>query len=184
MPIANREAFVYCWTDLENNMLYVGYRKGSEEDGYISSSKSFNAAYEKNPSAFSRSIIAHGSKEDMIALESAILRSVNAARSKDFYNLNNNDKTFACFGHTEETKKKMSKTWKSRKSWNIDQKKASESWKGSKHSAETRKKMSEAQQRHSESRKTRMENSNPMKNPDSIAKMLETRRRNKEMKDG
>lgn len=33
------EAFVYCWTDHKNNMLYVGSHKGTPDDRYVCSSK-------------------------------------------------------------------------------------------------------------------------------------------------
>lgn len=33
------ESFVYCWTDHKRSKLYIGYHKGSPDDGYVCSSK-------------------------------------------------------------------------------------------------------------------------------------------------
>ena len=43
------EAFVYVWTNIENNMIYIGKHKGAQDDGYISSGKYFLAQYNQNP---------------------------------------------------------------------------------------------------------------------------------------
>jgi hypothetical protein len=103
------EAFVYCWTDNITNMLYVGYHKGAVDDGYVSSSKYFNLAYNKNPASFTRSIIASGNYSDIRVLETKILKSLNAARDKQFYNRRNGNDggDFYCKGHIPETIEKM-----------------------------------------------------------------------------
>jgi len=86
------EAFVYCWTDNYHNKLYVGWHKGSPDDGYVSSNKELLSEYNNRPGDFTRQVIATGSAEDMYALETAILCSVNASNSEDFYNNSNNFK--------------------------------------------------------------------------------------------
>lgn len=83
------EAFVYCWTDHKTLKLYVGYHKGYVDDGYISSSKMLNKLYKERPHDFTRQIVAHGTAKDMVVLESKILKSVNAAKNDDYYNMNN-----------------------------------------------------------------------------------------------
>ena len=83
------EAFVYCWTNHSTEQLYIGYHKGSPEDGYVCSSKSMLEDYIKDRSVFSRQIIATGTKEDCIALEKAILMSVDAKHNDAFYNKHN-----------------------------------------------------------------------------------------------
>ena len=106
------ESFVYCWTDVKRNMLYVGKHKGSVDDGYICSSKYLLSEYKSRPSDFTRSIIAFGSDSDMISLETTILKSENARCSKDYYNMHNNNGpgAFTTKGHSEKTKKKISES--------------------------------------------------------------------------
>ena len=86
----NNEAFVYCWKDKLTNKLYIGYHKGDQNDGYVCSSKVMLVEYNKRPQDFIRSIIATGSKKDMIELETIILQVWNAASNSEFYNLHNN----------------------------------------------------------------------------------------------
>lgn len=112
------EAFLYCWTDSLTNKLYIGKHKGKIDDGYISSSKYFMEEYRKRPENFSRQIIALGTHNDIICLETSILKSENAARSEFYYNMHNNNgkgsKFFSTY-HTEETKKKLSEKCKGMK---------------------------------------------------------------------
>jgi len=85
------EAFVYCWTDKKNNMLYVGSHKGSADDGYVCSSKYMLKEYNKRPSDFSRQIIAEGNLSDIRKLEAKILQAANARLDESFYNKHDND---------------------------------------------------------------------------------------------
>lgn len=102
------DSFVYCWTDHKNKKLYVGVHKGSLTDGYICSSKNMKEQYNSRPEDFTRQIVAEGNYQDMVVLEAAILRSVNAKLNENFYNAHNGDGKFYNKGHTEETKKKLS----------------------------------------------------------------------------
>lgn len=95
-------------------MLYIGYHKGTIDDGYICSSKYMLEQYNERPEDFSRVIIAQGTKVDMHALEVAILESVNAKDNKDFYNRSNSYNNFVFISHSDESKQKMSKTRKRR----------------------------------------------------------------------
>jgi len=102
------EAFVYCWTDHKNNMLYVGSHKGTPVDGYVCSSKYMLEQYKVRPQDFTRQIIAEGLFSDIRKLESVILKSVNARTNESFYNQSNNDANFTLKFHTEKTKKAIS----------------------------------------------------------------------------
>jgi hypothetical protein len=108
----NCESFVYCWTDTKRNMLYVGKHKGDINDGYICSSKYFLSEYKKRPDDFVRTIIATGNDLDMISLETSILTSENARYLKEYYNMHNNNGlgSWTTKGHSDETKRKISKS--------------------------------------------------------------------------
>lgn len=103
-------AFLYCWTDSQTNMLYVGYHKGSENDGYVCSSKHMLAEYNKRPHDFTRQIIARGDVKDIISLETSILKLVNASKDDKFYNKHNNNGVYSESGHSDETKSKISQS--------------------------------------------------------------------------
>ena len=81
------EAFVYCWTNLDNGCKYIGYHKGSEDDGYICSSRSDRFWSDWEDCEFSRQIIAKGSIEDCVALELTLLGTVDL-KSDEYYNNN------------------------------------------------------------------------------------------------
>lgn len=102
------EAFLYCWTDNKTEKIYIGYHKGTIDDGYICSSKSMLKEYFARPQDFSREIIAMGLSSDMRNLETKILKTENAPTNPYYYNLNIGDGKFVCLGHTEETKQKLS----------------------------------------------------------------------------
>lgn len=99
------EAFVYCWTDHKNNMLYVGSHKGNPDDGYVCSSKYMLEQYKLRPQDFTRQIVAQGLFADIRKLESVILKLVNARTNESFYNQSNADANFTLKFHTEKTKK-------------------------------------------------------------------------------
>jgi hypothetical protein len=165
-------------------MLYVGVKKGSFDDSYITSSKFFNSEYDKRPEDFSRKVLANCTWEEALNLEERILSSLNAAVSEQFYNKSNGCSSFVCNGHSDETRAKMSKTWKNKGAFNCDSSKAQLAWTGSKHTEETKQKMSKSKDKYRKVYSDRMKKNNPMKNPETIAKMLETRRKNKELRNG
>lgn len=88
------EAFVYCWTDIKTNKLYVGSHKGSLDDGYVCSSKYMMSEYRKRSVDFIRQIIASGTHIEMRNLEHKILEAVDAAANDDFYNACNGNSKF------------------------------------------------------------------------------------------
>lgn len=101
------DSFLYVWTDLLENKLYVGTRKGVPTDGYICSGKLMLEQYKKRPLDFVRQVVATGTYKDMIALECYILKSVDAKKDKNFYNQHNGDGNFYNKGHTQGTKEKL-----------------------------------------------------------------------------
>lgn len=103
------DSFLYCWTDNDTNMIYVGVHKGTPEDGYVCSSKYMMEEYNQRPQSFTRQIIAQGNYADMVSLETAILKSCDAGTNPDFYNRHTNNGQYSLNGHSEETKQKMSK---------------------------------------------------------------------------
>ena len=143
------EAFVYKWTNIITHKKYIGYHKGTEDDGYISSSRYFNEEYVKRPENFKREILAKGSIQDMIMIETTLLKDVNAAKSIEYYNQSNGSDTFyRCGPHSEETKKKLREINKGRKHTQETKNKISNAVKGINHplfgkklSSETREKL-------------------------------------------
>lgn len=84
------EAFVYKWTNTNNGMMYIGYHKGDTDDGYKCSANSvFWKDYWDNPNAFTREVIAKGTKEQMQELEQSMLKKLNAASNLNYYNKSN-----------------------------------------------------------------------------------------------
>jgi hypothetical protein len=100
------EAFVYKWTN-DIGRVYLGYHKGTPDDGYVSSSLS-NEFWEdyKNPNiAWKREIIAFGSIRDMVLLEKEILdENKDAIVSGEWYNNTTNSGII----FTKEVRKKIS----------------------------------------------------------------------------
>jgi hypothetical protein len=85
------EAFVYKWTDNTNEMQYIGFHKGSIDDGYIGSGKHFKAAYKKHPECFTRAIIGLGTVKSMRQFESQLLKEYDVKNNDNFYNMRANE---------------------------------------------------------------------------------------------
>ena len=83
------EAFVYMWVD-QNDKKYIGKHKGSTSDGYICSSEKVLEEIENNPANFTRTILAYGTDEEMLELETMLIMQLKATRSSMYYNLSNN----------------------------------------------------------------------------------------------
>ena len=109
------EAFVYCWRNKSNRMQYVGWHKGTVDDGYVCSSKVMLSEYRKDPELFERQIIAFGSVKEMMELEHAILDFLDAANNDLYYNLHNAGSFVNRKPLTTETKRRISVALKGRK---------------------------------------------------------------------
>lgn len=135
------EAFVYSWKNKNTGMEYVGYHKGSVDDGYVSSSKNEMFWEDYNLGLLEREILFEGTCEECIKKESNILRN----RGFDnLYNRNLNGKIV----WTEDVRKKVSDSLKGRKQSKEHVNKRAESlkgresgFKGKEHSEETINKM-------------------------------------------
>jgi hypothetical protein len=76
----------------------------------------------------------------------------------------------------------MSISWKEKGVFNCDNGKAIDAWRGSKHTQQSKQKMSESRDKYRTVYSEKMKLNNPMKKPENILKMLDTRRKNKELK--
>lgn len=106
------ESFVYCWTDHLTGKLYIGSHKGTDDDGYICSSKYMLEEYRTRPHDFTRQIVAHGTDSDIRKLERTLLVSLNAKNNPSFYNRHNasgDRPNLKGIPKTEATKRKMRK---------------------------------------------------------------------------
>jgi hypothetical protein len=105
-------AFVYQWTDSSNGMKYIGFHKGTIDDGYTGSGKHFKLAYKKRPACFSREIIATGSIDEMLELETFILEEIDSisklANNPNYYNMQANVRNSIDYPTSEETRQKLS----------------------------------------------------------------------------
>ena len=101
--------FVYRWTNIKNNMFYIGSHKGNVNDSYIGGGVYFKRAYKKNKSLFKRDILYQGT--EFREIEDFILKSIDAENNNMMYNLKNS----AIGGKTkltEEGRKRLSKSKK------------------------------------------------------------------------
>lgn len=132
------EAFVYCWTDIGTNKLYIGVHKGTPDDGYVCSSKPMMEEYTNRPNDFSRQNVTSGSFKEMYVLETAILKAAGADKDPGYYNQALNTGPFYHKGsHRDESRLKMSVAAKA--SWTLERKtKKSAEQTGKTHTPESR----------------------------------------------
>jgi hypothetical protein len=84
------EAFVYLWQDARQKpyKYYLGYHKGSPDDGYTHSSKVFESFSKDNiPNRVRRRILATGSTEEMMELENKLLNNRKDSKWDRYYNV-------------------------------------------------------------------------------------------------
>ena len=107
----NKEAFVYKWENLTNHKFYVGYHKGSLDDGYISSSHSklFWDDFNNSEMIWKREILFIGAKNDCLFEEQKILKEFDLKDSKIYNNARGSQIIF-----TDEVISKMSDSGKKR----------------------------------------------------------------------
>lgn len=142
-----KDSFVYIWNNKTNNKKYIGYHKGSIDDGYICSSHNaeFWNDYNNPNMIFERDIVFEGTREECLIKEQEILKNIDISDEMYYNNARGSSINF-----TTEIKNKMSKSHK--KWWDnlsdekkIERaKKISEAKRGVPRSEETRKKISES----------------------------------------
>lgn len=83
----DNEAFVYRWDNLSSGKCYIGYHKGSLDDGYICSSKNkeFWDDFNNSEYIWRRVILFVGSKNDCLKYEQSILKEIDI-KSDIYYN--------------------------------------------------------------------------------------------------
>lgn len=86
------EAYLYSITDTVNDKLYIGWHKGTPDDGYFCTTynKEFKEIIKTRPETLIKNIIAFGTQEDIYKLETAILVAEDAMNNYSYYNLSNN----------------------------------------------------------------------------------------------
>lgn len=83
--------FVYIWYDRKHKRFYIGSHWGTEDDGYICSSKWMKQAYRIRPNDFKRRILkrVYSSKKDLLEIEYDFISRIKPHEIKTrYYNLN------------------------------------------------------------------------------------------------
>ena len=82
--------FIYLWRDKKYNRYYIGSHWGTEDDGYICSSKWMRNSYDKRPQDFKRRIVQYvQNREDLYDVENQWLSMIKKEEVKvRYYNLN------------------------------------------------------------------------------------------------
>jgi len=107
------DAFVYIWEDIPNKKFYIGSHKGTEYDGYTSSSVYLEEEMHGRPTDFKRTIVGwFETYEQACHAEAALCRKVDAKNNPNYYNRHNGDGEFRNKGHSDLTKAKLSKVHK------------------------------------------------------------------------
>lgn len=96
------DSFVYRWRNQQTRMWYIGYHKGTIDDGYICSSRQAKLDITANPTMWQRKILKTGTKHDMCVLERQLLTKLQAKTNPLSYNLHNGN------GHATTGRKKGS----------------------------------------------------------------------------
>lgn len=111
-----RYGFVYIWFDRKHRRFYIGSHWGTEDDGYICSSRWMRKSYRRRPEDFKRRIIKTNilTKQALCNEEQRYLNMIKPEEIRiRYYNLvtrggrwdKNNEKRK---GHSKETKQRMS----------------------------------------------------------------------------
>lgn len=81
------DAYTYGWRNIENGMMYIGYRGKDEiDDGYKFSSENEELHRAWSYGKLKRSILYRGKQSVAITLENFLLKSENAHKNEKFYN--------------------------------------------------------------------------------------------------
>lgn len=128
-------AFLYIWRELTTGKWYVGCRTApgcSPDDGYICSSKIVKPMILENASNWKRSVLAIGTAEYILDLESRYLKLLDAKHDTMSYNMHNGDGKFSVTGkkvgpRSFQHQENWSASVKGRTAWNKGLSKASDS---------------------------------------------------------
>lgn len=109
----NTTAYIYKWIHLPTSKWYIGSRTKENcypGDGYICSSKLVKPLIKSSPNEWHREILATGSPEEIILLESKILTMLDAKNDPNSYNMHNGDGKFTTSGValTDDWREKIS----------------------------------------------------------------------------
>lgn len=181
----NTEAFVYCWYNVKNNKKYVGFHKGTPNDGYVSSSSNFLFWEDYDKGLLKRQIICHGSVKECRKLELEILKKLDW-KSDEYYNLSIGGSTNFAINNPmfrKETRKYFSELYKGRIFTDEWKNNISKSLTGKKQSEETKEKRrvkmignryasgNKLSDKHKEILKEKAINNNPMVSKESREKV-------------
>jgi hypothetical protein len=88
---ASYEAFVYRWTNLDKNKIYIGYHTGFIGDGYKHSGqcKDFNEDFQNQNYQWQYEVLDYGTTDEMKNLERDLLKAAEARKSDEYYNQTN-----------------------------------------------------------------------------------------------
>jgi len=105
------DSFVYRWTNKTLNKIYIGFHKGTENDGYICSSASekFWSDFKNQDYIWQREILHKGVMKECQQFESKLLDELDVT-SESVYNQRNN----LMFNLDDEVRNKLSKAAKKR----------------------------------------------------------------------
>ena len=107
------DSFVYIWEDIPNQKFYIGVHKGTQDDGYTSSSVYLEEEMATRPLDFKRTIIGwFETFEQACHVEAMLCRKVDAKNNPNYYNRHNGDGEFRNKGHSETAKTNLSKALK------------------------------------------------------------------------
>jgi hypothetical protein len=81
----SKEAFVYLWRNKISGRKYIGYHKGTQSDGYISSTSNQNFWKDLELGELEREIIFEGSTNECLKYEQHYLKKIDL-RSDEWYN--------------------------------------------------------------------------------------------------
>lgn len=96
-------AFVYKWTDILTNKIYIGYHKGHVNDGYVCSSKYMMPEYKKRPHDFIREILLFDTVENCFNYEQSLIKKMFEDKTPCY-----NKGLSGIFIIDDETRKKLS----------------------------------------------------------------------------
>ena len=134
-------AFVYKWVHTPSLNWYVGYSNGKRKS-YTCSSKIARPMIAANPEEWTRTIIATGTEDEMIDLETEILQLFDAKNDPRSYNGHNNDGICLKLVQSPEAREKRRQSLKGKPKSPEHILAASQARTGIKHSDETRQKLS------------------------------------------